>query len=452
MKFLTLMMLLVLISVLPSVAATSLGPPRGATDITEGTTQSGHSGLAQRSNVHLEGPHDAPPSVPKKSGIGSIYDEDISATPRQIRPLPLVARRDSGTGSIGEGTISITPLRRPSGAPALVPEDSGISSIDEDTISPIPRENPDVLSHWQRLKRTMKRTSLRLRPSVTVTMRAEENDHLALAREYFASSFADPVVDPSRTCEIILQRHGKPADETHGKGYSKVGRFYTVRDTNEEVVIKWHKKPIRPVGARSDKTNEHVAAVMTDFHSQSIVHLLSQLYSAGVEEAKKVYFMQPLLVEMEKNGQIYYGLMERRFALFSTVPPIDNAIEGKFHSFLDFLVPIQRDHTPLYGLLPRDEQGWYQRPEDSYLYMTDATLEIWSTMGVSSLVEGRTHYNLPLIYTILGDEARRNFGGSARYAEVERYVDVKPRTIDENTLRQIRDTESRTHDTVGGEN
>eukprot|EP00397_Hematodinium_sp_SG-2012_P046158 GEMP01052057.1.p1 GENE.GEMP01052057.1~~GEMP01052057.1.p1 ORF type:complete len:298 (+),score=31.77 GEMP01052057.1:640-1533(+) len=212
---------------------------------------------------------------------------------------------------------------------------------------------------------------------------------LASLSSLFGSSFADPVINPSVTREINLEPLSASVDEdTHCIGKHKFGRFDKLKGADETVVIKWYHDALRLPTFNTVPP----LAVVTDFLSQSILHLLSKLYSDTVVERKKLYYMQPLMVASRMNDSIHYGLMERKFELFRSHPYTRTALE-RFFEFREFLSFGKR------FIFPPDPQGWYRR--DSHLYMTDGWLQIFDGHGGYELIGTDNDYRLSLIYEIL---------------------------------------------------
>eukprot|EP00397_Hematodinium_sp_SG-2012_P038950 GEMP01042448.1.p1 GENE.GEMP01042448.1~~GEMP01042448.1.p1 ORF type:complete len:433 (+),score=75.10 GEMP01042448.1:131-1429(+) len=381
------MKLLIFIFVLPHADAASLSPAPG--DITiEGSTQSDRSGLAKRPGVAdtvrepvakiplMDGGIDvAPPVEADDSGIPR---EDISdSTSEKPALLPADPDAVAPPGEVDDSGIPPEDIYdSTSEYPAFLPADPEQSdsfyNIAEPGIAPVGDRYPS--SHAQP-------------ETVIVTTQAHHNAFVARISSLFAPSFADPVVDPSTTRQIELEPRGTPRDEaTLGRGETKTGKFYVLKGTDEEVVIKWFKM-------HELRKTENLGLVLADFHSQSIAHLLSQVYSERVRDAEKVYYMQPLLVTSRADdGVVHYGLMERKLGSFDLEAP-SPALESRFYDFQNFV-----NNEALFIAL-RDVQGWNQR--DAGLFMTDALLEIYDADGGSELIGAGTDYMLPEIYNTL---------------------------------------------------
>eukprot|EP00397_Hematodinium_sp_SG-2012_P032281 GEMP01034362.1.p1 GENE.GEMP01034362.1~~GEMP01034362.1.p1 ORF type:complete len:267 (+),score=29.46 GEMP01034362.1:635-1435(+) len=259
-------------------------------------------------------------------------------------------------------------------------------------------------------------------------MNAVENGYLARLSSLFGPSFADPVVNPSVTRKIELEPLNAPVDEdTDGLGESKFGEFYKLKGTDETVVIKWYFDAV-PLHTRAP------SAVVVDFFSQSILHLLSKLYSDAIVEGK-VYYMQPLLVTSLMDDGIHYGLMERKFEQFNLLQSGPNEFNRfiKFSNFLSFGRRFIR---------PQDTQGWY--PRDSHLYMTDGLLELFDGQGGSDFIQTNDNYDLPLIYEMLIGKVtamkREPMDLSVGNTGKARHIFGKSRADDEATIRNIQDT------------
>eukprot|EP00397_Hematodinium_sp_SG-2012_P045965 GEMP01051783.1.p1 GENE.GEMP01051783.1~~GEMP01051783.1.p1 ORF type:complete len:419 (+),score=63.94 GEMP01051783.1:120-1376(+) len=367
------MKLLIFIFVLPHADAVSLSPT--SEDITiEGSTQSDSSRPAKRPEVadtvqqpvakiprFDEGIHVAvaPPEEMDDSGI-PISSEEIYASSEKLAVLPADPEQSDPVYNIAEPGIAPVADRYPSSH--AQPE----SSFGKAGTAAVYGE-----SH----------------PSVIVTTEARHNAFLAGISSLFAASFAGPVVDPSMTRQIELEPRGTPLDDaTLGMGETKTGKFYVLKGTDEEVVIKWFKM-------HELRKTENLGLVLADFHSQSIAHLLSQVYSERVRDAEKVYYMQPLLVTSRADdGVVHYGLMERKLGSFDLEAP-SPALESRFYDFQNFV-----NNEALFIAL-RDVQGWNQR--DAGLFMTDALLEIYDADGGSELIGAGTDYMLPEIYNTL---------------------------------------------------
>eukprot|EP00397_Hematodinium_sp_SG-2012_P015474 GEMP01015758.1.p1 GENE.GEMP01015758.1~~GEMP01015758.1.p1 ORF type:complete len:443 (-),score=80.95 GEMP01015758.1:1237-2565(-) len=393
------MKLPIFIFVLPHADAASLSPAPG--DITiEGSTQSDRSGLAKRPGVadtvrepvakipHMDGAiHVAPPDETDDSGIPR---EDISDSTSE-KPALLPADPDAVAPPVEVDDSGIPPedvYDSTSEYPAFLPADPEQSdsfyNIAEPGIAPVGDRYPS--SHAQP-------------ETVIVTTQAHHNAFVARISSLFAPSFADPVVDPSTTRQIELEPRGRPRDEaTLGRGATKTGKFYVLKGTDEEVVIKWYNvgdDAMYPEELKQYRKPpaENLASVFTDFHSQSIAHLLSQVYSERVVDAEKVYYLQPLLVTSRADdGVVHYGLMERKLGSFDLEAP-SQALQSRFYDFQNFV-----NNEALFIAI-RDVQGWNQR--DAGLFMTDARLEIYDADGGSELIGADTDYMLPEIYNTL---------------------------------------------------
>eukprot|EP00397_Hematodinium_sp_SG-2012_P000366 GEMP01000366.1.p1 GENE.GEMP01000366.1~~GEMP01000366.1.p1 ORF type:complete len:898 (-),score=152.02 GEMP01000366.1:4658-7351(-) len=291
-------------------------------------------------------------------------------------PVPPAGTTQSGRSGLAES-------EEPPQIPRMEQEDSGFADMDtpEDIFPPQHVEEPAV-------------------PLISVTMHAE-NVYCARTSTDLASSFADPVVDSLQTTEIKLRPLHWGRGETR-EGASTSERFYTLEGTREEVRVKWYNSPIRSVNGRSSNVK---SIVMRDFYSQSIMHLLSRLYSVGENDMNKVYYMQPLLVEIEKQGRIYYGLMERKSGMVRVAGRrFNNANNVKFIRFLRFL----SDSTGRgqYFLRPQSPTAWYRQLADNSLYLRGSTLLIYSQGGSRIPIVGGTDYQLPMIYAILKNKAQ----------------------------------------------
>eukprot|EP00397_Hematodinium_sp_SG-2012_P052346 GEMP01061829.1.p1 GENE.GEMP01061829.1~~GEMP01061829.1.p1 ORF type:complete len:318 (+),score=35.05 GEMP01061829.1:30-956(+) len=209
--------------------------------------------------------------------------------------------------------------------------------------------------------------------TVRVTMIAQNNAFLRWSPES-ERSFADPVVNPTRTTELELESRGDvPEDITHARGAHKIGKFYTLKDTRESVVVKWFQSVALPLNENTWTADDWNARFMveTDFLTQSIAH--PKLYSDGARfdttSDMGVRYMQPLLVETRGPDAIHFGLMERQFETFSRDEPPDITPQlSQFDDFRSFL------HRHPGFLQITDEQGWYQR--GNCLFMTDAQISL----------------------------------------------------------------------------
>eukprot|EP00397_Hematodinium_sp_SG-2012_P040216 GEMP01044028.1.p1 GENE.GEMP01044028.1~~GEMP01044028.1.p1 ORF type:complete len:417 (+),score=65.50 GEMP01044028.1:120-1370(+) len=367
------MKLLIFIFVLPHADAVSLSPT--SEDITiEGSTQSDSSRPAKRPEVadtvqqpvakiprFDEGIHVAvaPPEEMDDSGI-PISSEEIYASSEKLAVLPADPEQSDPVYNIAEPGIAPVADRYPSSH--AQPE----SSFGKAGTAAVYGE-----SH----------------PSVIVTTEARHNAFLAGISSLFAASFAGPVVDPSMTRQIELEPRGTPLDDaTLGMGETKTGKFYVLKGTDEEVVIKWFKM-------HELRKTENLGLVLADFHSQSIAHLLSQVYSERVRDAEKVYYMQPLLVTSRADdGVVHYGLMERKFGSFDKEVP-STALLDRHLDFQNLL----NSETDFVNF--RDVQGWYQ--SDEGLFMTDAMLEIFDGEGDAEVIEEDSGNKLRMMYDSL---------------------------------------------------
>eukprot|EP00397_Hematodinium_sp_SG-2012_P030875 GEMP01032731.1.p1 GENE.GEMP01032731.1~~GEMP01032731.1.p1 ORF type:complete len:388 (-),score=69.02 GEMP01032731.1:853-2016(-) len=345
------MKLLIFIFVLPHADAVSLSPT--SEDITiEGSVQQPVAKIPRLDEgIHVAV---APPEEMDDSGI-PISSEDIYAS-----------------------------SEKPAFLPADPEQSDSFYNIAEPGIAPVADRYPS--SHAQP-------------ETVIVTTQAHHNAFVARISSLFAPSFADPVVDPSTTRQIELEPRGRPRDEaTLGRGATKTGKFYVLKGTDEEVVIKWYNvgdDAMYPEELKQYRKPpaENLASVFTDFHSQSIAHLLSQVYSERVVDAEKVYYLQPLLVTSRTDdGVVHYGLMERKLGSFDLEAP-SQALQSRFYDFQNFV-----NNEALFIAI-RDVQGWNQR--DAGLFMTDARLEIYDADGGSELIGADTDYMLPEIYNTL---------------------------------------------------
>eukprot|EP00397_Hematodinium_sp_SG-2012_P053186 GEMP01063344.1.p1 GENE.GEMP01063344.1~~GEMP01063344.1.p1 ORF type:complete len:383 (+),score=64.92 GEMP01063344.1:123-1271(+) len=333
------MKLLIFIFVLPHADAVSLSPT--SEDITiEGSVQQPVAKIPRLDEgIHVAV---APPEEMDDSGI-PISSEDIYAS-----------------------------SEKPAFLPADPEQSDSFYNIAEPGIAPVADRYPS--SHAQP-------------ETVIVTTQAHHNAFVARISSLFAPSFADPVVDPSTTRQIELEPRGRPRDEaTLGRGATKTGKFYVLKGTDEEVVIKWFKM-------HELRKTENLGFVLADFHSQSIAHLLSQVYSERVRDAEKVYYMQPLLVTSRTDdGVVHYGLMERKFGSFDKEVP-STALLDRHLDFQNLL----NSETDFVNF--RDVQGWYQRDEG--LFMTDAMLEIFDGEGDAEVIEEDSGNKLRMMYDTL---------------------------------------------------
>eukprot|EP00397_Hematodinium_sp_SG-2012_P037680 GEMP01040863.1.p1 GENE.GEMP01040863.1~~GEMP01040863.1.p1 ORF type:complete len:448 (+),score=74.11 GEMP01040863.1:131-1474(+) len=398
------MKLLIFIFVLPHADAASLSPAPG--DITiEGSTQSDRSGLAKRPGVAdtvrepvakiplMDGGIDvAPPVEADDSGIPR---EDISdSTSEKPALLPADPDAVAPPGEVDDSGIPPEDIYdSTSEYPAFLPADPEQSdsfyNIAEPGIAPVGDRYPS--SHAQPESSFGKAGTAAVygesHPSVIVTTEARHNAFLAGISSLFAASFAGPVVDPSMTRQIELEPRGTPLDDaTLGMGETKTGKFYVLKGTDEEVVIKWFKM-------HELRKTENLGLVLADFHSQSIAHLLSQVYSERVRDAEKVYYMQPLLVTSRADdGVVHYGLMERKFGSFDKEVP-STALLDRHLDFQNLL----NSETDFVNF--RDVQGWYQ--SDEGLFMTDAMLEIFDGEGDAEVIEEDSGNKLRMMYDSL---------------------------------------------------
>eukprot|EP00397_Hematodinium_sp_SG-2012_P031344 GEMP01033266.1.p1 GENE.GEMP01033266.1~~GEMP01033266.1.p1 ORF type:complete len:423 (+),score=60.11 GEMP01033266.1:157-1425(+) len=415
------MKFLVLIAVLRRAAASSLRLPSGAAEIRpalediieEGATQSGNARRAKRPQeadspgkplaktpkLDVQGPHIEPPTQPGDSGF---FSGGFSAATRRN---PVVPPSEPGGGALGV-------------------------DIAESDIHPVGNHHPSIHapSGSSSGGTGAAAVSGRRRPSEIVIMNTVENGFLARLSSLFGPSFADLVVNPSVTRRIELEPINTPVDdETGGIGTTKYAEFYKLKGTEETVVVKWYFDAL-PLNTQAPSD------VVVDFFTQSILHLLSKLYSDPIVGGK-VYYMQPLLVTSLMDDGIHYGLMERKFEQFDSLRTSWNEFD-RFVEFSNFLSFDKR------FILPHDPQGWYLR--DSHLYMTDGLLELFDGQGGSDFIQTNDNYDLPLIYEMLIGKVtamkREPMDLSVGNTGKARHIFGKSRADDEATIRNIQDT------------
>eukprot|EP00397_Hematodinium_sp_SG-2012_P016283 GEMP01016608.1.p1 GENE.GEMP01016608.1~~GEMP01016608.1.p1 ORF type:complete len:276 (+),score=52.55 GEMP01016608.1:799-1626(+) len=262
-------------------------------------------------------------------------------------------------------------------------------------------------------------------------MSAEDNGFLAWPSRDTAP-FADPVINPKMTAVLELEPLGDaPTDITGGKGWRKTGKFYTLKGHGEVVIIKWFRDIIFPLKKKDWTAESRMDRdfIDADFISQSIAHQLSKIYSEGVEDNKKVCYVQPLLVKSEQADGVHFGFMERKFETFHRYVSPDISHLDVFDDFTNFLKSSGK------FIKVSDPQGWYQGT--SHLFMTDAQVELRASTGsYRPLTSARfADYDFHEMYGIV--KTKLEMVNFARTMGEERFIFGVSRDDDALTIRAI---------------